>query len=471
MAMTPEQWLAYLAEKLVARQPQLTKLQKYYDGDHPLPEGPKKATEKFIRFQREARTNWTQLIVDATAERLQVVGFKFSEDTDGDTDVWKSIWQANQLDADHKLVQCDALTLGVGYVLVWPYADHPAGVRITPESATQCVVAYETGERRKRAAGLKVWCGPDGYLYATLYLPGLVYTWVSRTKQDALLPGGSSPTSWVARVVEGEPWPQRLDVEDVMLVELRPRPKLDGCGRSELDGLTDIQDRINSTIFGRLVAAEYGAFRQRWATGIEIEYDENGKPRDPGFDIGADRIVRAEDVETKFGEFTATDLTNYIKGVESDVTHLAAISKTPPHYLLGAIVNASGDALKAAETGLVSKVRDRQAFLGEDWEEVIRLALAAIGDPRADDLAAEVIWKDPETRSEGELVDALVKMAGLGVPREVLWRRWGASPQDIAMWKTMATEQALIDALAVQPAIPQPAIAPPAPPAPVTIGV
>jgi hypothetical protein len=32
-------------------------------------------------------------------------------------------------------------------------------------------------------------------------------------------------------------------------------------------------------------------------------------------------------------------------------------------------------------------------------------------------------------------VDALVKMSTLGVPREVLWERWGATPQEIERWR------------------------------------
>lgn len=444
--MTPEQWRDRLAARLIDRQRGLARLQAYYDGDHPLPQGPKKVTEKFRRLQREARTNWMALVVDAVAERLQVVGFRFGEETGGDDVAWR-IWQTNHLDADHKLVHADALTLGCSYVLVWPDATHPAGVRITAEHASQCIVDYVPGDRRERAAGLKLWRDRDGFVYATVYLPGEVWRWVSDRPTTGLV----ESIQWQARSIDGEQWPAPTGLDAVPLVELRPRPRWDGTGRSELDGLTDIQDRINTTIFGRLVAAEFSAFRQRWATGMDIPEDDDGNPREP-FEAAVDRLWVSTDPDTKFGEFSETDLANYVRAVEADVTHLAAISKTPPHYLLGALVNASGDALKSAETGLVSKAKDRQAFLGEDWEQVMRLALAAIGDPRAEDYQSEVIWRDPENRSEGELVDALTKMRGLGVPLEVLWQRWGASPQEISRWKAMAAEDALLAAIATQPA-------------------
>ena len=102
------------------------------------------------------------------------------------------------------------------------------------------------------------------------------------------------------------------------------------------------------------------------------------------------------------------------------------------------------DALKAAETGLVSKVKDKQDPFGEAHEEMIRLAFRSVDadDPRATATNAETNWVDPESRSDAERVDAAVKLQGIGVPQEALWERIGASPQEIERWKVMAeTEQ------------------------------
>ena len=53
-----------------------------------------------------------------------------------------------------------------------------------------------------------------------------------------------------------------------------------------------------------------------------------------------------------------------------------------------------------------------------------------------------MIWHDFETRSEGQRVDALVKMATLGVPTEVLWQKWGATQQEIDRWRALAAREA-----------------------------
>jgi hypothetical protein len=228
----------------------------------------------------------------------------------------------------------------------------------------------------------------------------------------------------------------------VPVVPFRNRPRLLGGGRSEIGDVIDIQDRINKTLFDRMMAGEYASYRQRYSIGMEIPTDDSGRPKAP-FEAAVDRLWMAEDPDVKFGEFSQTDLGPFIAAVESDIQHMAAISRTPPHYLLGQIINISGDALKAAESGLASKAKSRARHFGESWEKVIRLAFAVFEDPRAKVMDSQTIWADPETRTEGERVDALVKMASLGVPREALWERWGASQQEIERWRSMQMAEAL----------------------------
>lgn len=456
---TAELWRDVLLAELMMRQATLRVHFAYYEGDHPLPRAPKAARDAYRRLLRQSRTNWVQLVVDSVAERLQVVGFRFG-DNQGDSDAWM-IWQANHMDSDAELAQTDALTCGVNYVSVWPDEDNPTGVTIESEHPTQTIVAYDPDHRRKRIAALKAWVEPDA-IRTWLVTPYQSVQWTAETRHPATT---TEPES----IFGGASWELASDDDnplgEVPIVELRPWPRTQPLragqvpGRSEMDGVVDLQDRINTTILNRMIATEYAAFRQKWATGLQLPtardpvtgeeiVDNQGQPvHTSPFEIAVDRLLVAEDENVKFGEFGESDLAGYIRSVAADVTHMAAITKTPPHYLLGEIVNASGDALKAAETGLVAKVRRRAQHFGEAWEDVMRLAFSAKGDARAVDFQAEVIWADFETRSEGELVDALVKMSSLGVPQEVLWQRWGASPQEVERWKSMSAEQAARQAL------------------------
>lgn len=403
--------------------------QRYYDGDHDILALMNTEERRAFRdFLRESGANWCELVINAVAERLQVTGFRFAGDEA--EDAW-GIWQASHMDADAELVQTDALVTGSGFMLVQPDDDNPTGVSITPESPFEATVLYEPGNRRVREAGFKRYRDEwetDGSWTEVLILPDQVITWE---------PGAPDPE------VEANP------AGEVGMVEIVPQPRLGRPPRSEMNSCLVIQDRINTTIFSRLVSTDYGAFRQMWATGLKLarkvikdaKGEESVKPVRP-FDMGVNRLLVNENPEGRFGAFPEASLRGYLDSIEQDVKQLAAITQTPAHYLLGEMVNLSADAIKAAEAGLVAKVGRRALHIGEGHEEVMRTALRMLGHPAAADTSAEVLWRDFETRSEGQRVDALVKMRTLGVPLEVLWERWGASPQEIERWRRLAEAEA-----------------------------
>lgn len=461
---TPEQWVASLNAQLDERAPRLAMLDRYYEGDHPLPRGPERAKEAFKRWLKKSRSNWMGLVVDAKAERLRVQGIRYGRDQAADSEAW-DIWQANSMDLGSDAVHLEAFIAGETYVSVEPNPDEPATPFIYPEHPCQMIVSTPPERLFQRDAAFKKWTDDDsGSVYATLYLPHEIVKLRSKTKRRS---GTVGKIVWEPREMPGEPWPLPNTLGEVPVIPFRNRSRLLKPGRSEMDGLTDTQDRINEMLFQRLIAGQYAAFRQRAASGMALETDpETGKPKMP-FEPSMTELWVSEDPETRWHEFTETSLAGYLDSVEADVQHIAAQSATPPHYLLGKMMNLAAEALKAAEAGLVAKVQNRQLHFGESWEAVWRLAFLAAGnEAKAKIRDAEVIWRNPEFRTEGQLVDALVKMDTLGVPREALWERWGASPQEIARWKAMAAEQSLFAALA-QPSQPGPS----AVPEPKTVGI
>lgn len=431
-----EWWLDRLYEELAERREYADVMRQYYSGDHPLSRLTDKAKEGFQRLLRQSRSNYVGLVVDATAERIQVDGIRIGGGEVGDEEAWR-IWQANNLDADSDLITTEAVKCSRSFMLVAPNPDDATTPFVTGEDMTQAIVAYAPGSRRKRAAGLKAWEDDwTGELMATVYLPNAVYKFKAPKPKHGVV----GRPKWQAREVEGEEWPAPNPLGVVPLVEIPNRPDLLGNAMSEIEDVLDIQDRVNKTLIDRMMAQEFAAFRQRWMTGYEVPTDDNGQPIEP-FKAAVDRLWVIEDENVQVGEFQATDIGPYLKAVEADVKDMAARTRTPSQYLLGAMVNISGDALKAAESGLVSKVKQRQRPFGEAIEEVVRLYLRAAGDQR--DLSAiEVIWHNPEFRTEGELVDALLKMSTLGVPHEALWERWGASQAEIGQWRAQRDEAA-----------------------------
>jgi len=433
---SPEWWRDRLYKKLDERRKYADCMRRYYDGDPPLSPIADKAHEAFRRLLRQARLNVAGLVVDATVERMHIDGIRLGDSETGDREAWR-IWQANNLDGASAKLIAEAVKVGRAFMLVAPNPRDPSTPIVTPEDMTQAIVDYRPGHLAERAAGLKTWIDDwTGRLMATVYLPNWIY------KFEASMPpaGTSMPPRWEPRRVESEPWPAPNPLRVVPLIEIQAKPDLLGNAYSELHDVLDVQDRINKTLIDRMMAQEFSAFRQRWMTGYELPTDSSGQVIEP-FKSAVDRLWVVEDETVKFGEFEATDLKPYLLAVDADVQHMAARTRTPSQYLLGSMANISGDSLKAAESGLVSKVRERMDPVGEGVEEFTRTYLRAGGDTRPMD-AIEVIWRNPEFRTEGELVDALVKMSGLGVPREALWERWGASQTEIARWRLLQQDAA-----------------------------
>lgn len=435
-AYSPEWWVNVLVNRLEMRAIQVLHFQAYYEGRHRLSYAGARWRTAFGHLFTHFADNWCQLVVDAVAERLNVEGFRMTDEPKGDSDAW-DIWQRNQLDHDSNLAHVEALAASSSYAIVWPGDDGEP--RITVESPLQVTVAYAPDDRRKRLAAIKCWQDDFGSVHCTLYLPDGVYKYTRAS---------GSGTKYAPRVVpESEPWPLPNPLGVVPVVELRNRPRLSNVswGMSEIENVIPQQDALNKLLADMLIASEYAAYRQRWAIGLDVPLDpETGKPIEP-FKSAVDRLWVSESPDTKFGEFSPTDLTNYVAPIEMLVQHIAAQSSTPPHYFYLKGQFPSGESIKSAESSLVAKARNRMRNFEEGWEEIMRLAFAVLDDPRQYAWTAETIWADPEYRTEGEHVDALVKLRSIAVPIEQLWQDAGYTPQQIARFQSMRASDALLN--------------------------
>lgn len=417
-----------LGTELASRREDLLRFDRYYeDGFVDALDVPSRARPELAKIIRSAVTNWLRLTIETTAERLIVDGFRLSGSTSTDSVLW-DYWQANKLDGAQMAHNVETLKSGYSYVGVWEGDEEGAPPVIRPESPWSVHVAYDSDDPTKATSAVKLTKSGLGYLY----LPEVVT--VNEWNEHA--------RKWRVRDVFENP------LGEIPFVKFRANPRVDGGTSSDLAVAIPIQDRITRTTIERLIAAYFSAFRQRWATGLVLDVDENGDPIAP-FNAAADRLWISDEEGTKFGEFAEATLTNYISAVEADVQHLAAVTRTPPHYLLGQMTNLSAEALKAAETGLSRKVSERQQTFGESWEEVMRLAAKAAGNEAlADDSKIETVWRNTESSSEAQIVDAAMKLVALDIPKEVLWERIGASPTEITRWRRMATGDALRAGLA-----------------------
>lgn len=437
---TPEGWLSKLEKQLNADQRNLQVYSDYYEGKHPLAFATPKFRDAFGLNFREFADNWCDLVVDAVEERLNVEGFRLGTATEGDKNAWR-IWQANQLDADSQILHTEALIHGRCFALVWDGVDAKTP-SITIEHPCEMTLATAGGNRRLRLAAFKRWLDDSGYIFGTLYLPDGIYKFRSKGKARSNKISATNPTNWMPRELADEAWPLPNPLGVVPVVPFYNRPRLLGNGASEIAKVIPVQNAINKLVMDMIVASEFGAAPQRWATGLEVPRDPlTGQQIEP-FKAMLDRLWTSKKEGAKFGEFSATDLRNFVTGIELLVQHVASQTRTPPHYFYLSGQFPSGESIKSAETGLVAKTRRKMRHFGESWEEVIRLGFMVIGKPRLAVSDSETIWADPESRSEAEHTDAIIKLKALNVPDELLWERVGFSPQEIERMKQMRLEAA-----------------------------
>lgn len=455
---TPAEWITYMDAKLSGQKGAALKYANYYDSkNNSLQFAQLRFKEAFGDMFTGWQVNFCPLIIDSISERLRVQGFRMTKDPEADKDAW-DIWQRNFMDADSNATHIDALTLGSSFVTVWK--DEKTGKPlITPESAMEVYVQYAPGSRRNVMAAIKRWRDDWGTEYATLWLPNAVWT----SKADR------SDSSAFLRWEDPKRKPNPLGVVPVVPLFNRTRLRTDPF--SELEPIVGLADAISKIAADALVASEYAAYPQKYITGMEVEEDENGKPKSP-FHLAIDRLLISEDPQTAFGQFQAADLGNYVQLIDNYVAAIAAISRIPFHYfLIGRGGQApSGDAITSAEAGLVAKVRERQIHFGESWETVMRLAFQVMGDPRSEAFNAEVIWSDPEYRNQTAMVDSAVKLVtGINVPRLQAYQDAGYTPEQIERFDELrkydekleqkAADLAVQNAKAMADAVPNPTAA------------
>lgn len=400
-ANLPEWWRDRLYKCIIQRRPYIEFMDDYYSGNHPLPWLPSQAREEFRRILSMTRSNYMGLVCDAQVERMTVQGFRIGDNVANDKDTWR-IFQANNMDSDLDQGFLEATKSGTAYLMVGPNPKDTSTPRISVEHPLQTIVECVPGNRRERAAGLKTWVDDwTGEVVARLYLPKLVFGWRGKVSATSGVP------QWR---VDGDAQPNPLG--EVPITELVNNPQLLGGGRSELYDLTDIQDRVNKTIADRLITQDFGAFPQKWATGYP-ELNQDGTPNK--IDIGRNRMVTSDVQETKFGQWEAAPLDPYSAGKREDVKDIASRSRTPAQYLLGEMSNVNGETLKASESGLVSKIRQRFRGHEDGIEDAARMARRLAGIATDADQMMETIWRNPQYRSEGEVTDAAIKRFQAGI--------------------------------------------------------
>jgi len=446
-------------ERLAARRPQVEEDEKYYRGDQPLSFATKEWQEANAARYSGFSDNWCGTVVNAEAERLDPIGVAGIEKKAATT-LWDAL-RKNEFDAQFSQGVVTSLTAGRSYVMVW--ADSDGEPLITVEHPAHVEIEYDWENPRIRVAALKTWID-EKLEYATLYTATEVFKW-ERDRQE--LKNDRAPQSEQARAESGsgggwlprtggkdDAWPVTNPLGAVPVVEIPNRPTLLGEPVSEIRGVKPMQDAINLLWAYLFLAADYASMPARVALAtappmIPIIDKETGaqigeRPVDMK-DLAERRLIYMSGENAKIDEWEAAKLDVFTNTIEIGVGHIAAQTRTPPHYLVAnkGLSNLSGDALTAAEIGLVQKSNEFITFTNPALREVLRLVAMVLNQSGLADQArlATLVWKNREIRSESQMADALVKKRQIGYPLEFLMELEGNDPATIGRVMAMVEQE------------------------------
>jgi hypothetical protein len=404
----------------------------YYDGKHKLTFASDRFATTFGETLKGFRDNLCPIVVDAPADRMEVLNFSGDDKSKAKADPAWQIWQRETLELVSNDVHKNALKCGYGYLIVWP--DETGTAKFYPQDSRKCVVIENEDTGRKMFAA-KQWMTADKFVRVTLYYADRIEKYITIRSVE-----GSMELKDTAF--------QKLNIAGENAFTENPYgviPMFCFETAAVLGDAIPLQNALNKTFADRLVAQEFGAFRQRWATGLTPPPDElTGIPTLP-FKAGVDRLWFADGEGVKFGEFTATDLMPFLHAADSDRLSMARVTGTPLHFFgLNSKDVPSGEALKTLESRFTKKVHRLTLNFGVVWANVMRFALQIEGKSTGEDNLATQ-WQAVETRSEKEQLDAAVIKQDLSIPDEVLWEELGYTEEDIAKFKKMQDAQPVVD--------------------------
>lgn len=386
--------------------------------EHPII--PDNSNGEYQALQERATTPWLSLVVQSVVQALHVEGYRRSGSAEDDGVLW-SAWQANRMDARQASVYEAACTTGVSYCAVLP-TDAP-GVRRSPALEDLAVPEWRT--------------------YSSSEMTGFYDSphdeWPTYALTGYEAPQWKRPESgaWVAQLIDDEAiygfkvrngLPVMIeatqhDIGHVPVARFVNRQTISGRAIGEVEPFTAVAARIDQDVFDRVIVQRFGSWRVRYATGmVTPSTPEEQEAVDLMLQVSS--FLTSDSPETQFGSLPETPMDGHLRAPMEDVRMLAAVSQTPPTVLTGDLSNISADALAAVESAFNRKVEQRKESFGESFEQCFDLTARFMGVDS--DYAAQVRWRDVESRSMSQTADAFGKIASqLEVPVEVLWDKLG----------------------------------------------
>ena len=467
--------LPWAISDLTERAPRLRRYQDYYEGHHKRVVPDSRTLSPLMKDLLDHLTdNLCDDVVDEPLSRLEVLNWSSTRgdgqapDPQGQQAVdalgqaAADLWDRTRGPAWLRSVFRSSWRDGDGYVIV------QRNVKGDPtpyvQRSEQMAVQYDADEPGTIRVAAKAWKSGRRWRINLYYSPVLDperfdtipdgvqagQPWLERYTSRGSAAGGEMPQARSFEAVT-EADGDGLAVEplegDRIPVFHYPADEWGQYGRSALSDVMGLNDVLNKSVADLVVAGEFTALPQRWATGIQAEIDPVTGQEKPLFRSGVERLIRTGSKDASFGQFASSDLGQFLSVQSTYRLEIARKGKLPLHSVsLDATGSApSGLSLLVAEGAQVKRVRQAQDEGGMVLREQAAYMLTLAGMPcTAGDLAIE--WQPPQTRDDQALLEVLSLKVALGLPKGQALIEAGYDPDRVAEWVADAAVQAEADA-------------------------
>ena len=362
-----------LVTALAAKKWHYDKLWAYYDGQQPLVYSSRKLREIFSGLDARFTQNWCAVVIDSLLDRLELRSPTVVNDPQA-TAMLADLWQRTGLVDEVFGVHEDVAVTGEGFVIAWPGADgEPEAFH---NDARLCHALYDGENPRRMRVAAKWWQTDEGKVRLTLYYADrLEYYESKRPYKDGEVASAD------AFGLLGETPMAENPFGVLPVFHFRSSRRV---AKSQLANVTEIQDAVNKLLADMMVAAEFGAFPQRYVISGAGIVGLRNNPNEIWDLAASEQGMQA----TQAGQFTATDLNNYIQAINKLSADIGIITRTPRHYFYAQAGDPSGEALLAMEAPLNKKALRLQGMMTPTWGSLAAFLLQM----RGVDVPAVDVW-------------------------------------------------------------------------------
>jgi hypothetical protein len=422
MAVTPAEWLPVLAKRLDDRRARVDLLMSYVTGDAPLPEMNRATREAWQRFQREARTSFGLLVVEALTDRFVPNGVRVGgDDVSEATVAARRIFRDNRLSVVFPDAARDAFTCSVGYLIVGEDAGKAV---ITAESPEYVTTAPDPLRPWVSRAAIKVWRDEDLRF-------DFAFVWANGERQKFARPMNDRDSRPWKSAADGT-WtpignPERYE-GNVPVFALENKG-----GVGEFEPHIDILNRINRNLLQRLTTVAMQAFKQRMVEGGLPETDGAGNAMNwaqvfepsPGALWDLPEGIKVSELADGSAGIMAM-----LQAEDADLRAFAAVTQTPLPMLMPDGANQSAEGAQFSREGLVLKAEDRVDRFKPALALALVYALRIEGISDVDDV--EVLFEPAAYVTLSEKYAAAAQASGLLAIRTIQRQILGMSQAAIA---------------------------------------